>query len=252
MTDSQFACPHCKGTVKVVASMSGSKVRCPLCTQVFQVPKFPADEDSSNTPPSPTVEERLKFACPQCTMAFQVATSSLGQAVACPSCKSPVQLPSAAEYVQSQTQSITPPTQTAPVESPVESLPSIVPTSGERTATENDVNQPPADHNNVQSVKEKSTTETAAPVQNATKPKTVDDLLPPKFTRRLPQVATNAAALDGVILHEPVRKVQAGEGTRSLVVVSDEVKARRRMIRNTIMFGVGSLLLIVAAKLLIR
>lgn len=246
MTDLQFACPHCQGIVKVTSSMAGSAVKCPLCIQVFQVPASPNVEASTENRSSSAADDLMKFACPQCTEPFQVTRSSLGKAVACPSCNSPVQLPSTGVHAQGQPQESQPaPRQPSAQQSPIEAIPKIVTTPGPTAAPDAEL------RSSDQSIEAESAPRTEQPTPTS-KPTTVDDLLPPKFTRRLPQAAMNAAALSGVILHEPVRKVQTGDQTRKLVVVSDEVKARRRIIRNAIMFGFGSLLLIVAARLLIR
>lgn len=226
--------------------MAGNAVKCPLCIQIFQVPASPTAEDSTENPSSSAADDRMKFACPQCTEPFQVTRSSLGKAVACPSCNSPVQLPSAAVHAQNPPQESQPALrQPSAQQSPIEAIPDIVTTPGPTVAPD------AGPRSGDQSIEVKSVAGTERPTP-VSKPTTVDDLLPPKFTRRLPESAMNAAALDGVILHEPVRKVQTGDETRKLVVVSDEVKARRRIIRNAIMFGFGSLLLIVAAMLLIR
>lgn len=227
--------------------MAGGPVRCPLCTQVFQVPELSVPPQPMVKSP-PVVDSRLQFACPQCQSAFQVSESVLGQAVACPSCKSPVQLPAAKAGAGIQ--------EVPPANMPGAPLPNIV-TEPDR-AVSSDVANSEHEAGTTGDSDQSTPVLPGDPVANGTKqptspkPKTVDDLLPPKFTRTLPQIATNAVALDGVILHEPVRTVQSGNQTRNLVVVSDEVKARRRMIRNVLMFGFGSLLLIVAAKLLIR
>ena len=246
MTESKFACPHCQKAIRVPTEMAGKAARCPLCTGVFRVP----DVSSPPRTPSPT---ELQFSCPCCGAAFQVERKSLGQAVACPICQSPVQLPAS----DTSSNDRPPPMPTGAEASRTPSSDTPLHIRSPRPRLEDGFDDQPIVAEIVaestEAVSQRSAEGRPKPVQpqSVDRPKTVDELLPPKFESTLPDSARNVAALGGMILREPVRKVVQGDRTRQIVSVAPEVKARRRLTRNLIMFALGSALLLLAAKMLI-
>ena len=241
--------------------MAGKQARCPHCENIFRVPMIPPAKESAGQPQM-SASQPLKFACPSCKSAFQVSEDSMGKVVACPTCDSRVQLPglesnedlsgASLPEIESETHSQKSPdppsivinTGSMPSDAPI--LAEIVESPDEPAiARKEDVPGSIPES-------ESGAGPAGSRPQLLQKPKTVDDLLPPTFRRALPKVAGNIAALDGLILREPVKKVVQGDVERNIVAVAPEVKARRRTIRNLVMFVAGAILLVIAARMLMR
>ncbi|MBT6924014.1 MAG: hypothetical protein HOA35_05690 [Euryarchaeota archaeon] len=86
----QVGCPECARQLRVPASYSGS-VRCPDCSNRFDVEGAPAEEEDEDIetveePEEEPVDEKIEVSCPECSQSLRVPSSYAGS-VRCPACE---------------------------------------------------------------------------------------------------------------------------------------------------------------------
>jgi ribosomal protein S27E len=99
-------CPLCRGMIQVDASAAGQQVACPLCQGTMQVPPadvlaaaFAPPGPPSSPPPGfaggmpPVPVALMPLACPTCGGMFQVPPSAAGMELPCPACGQLVTIP---------------------------------------------------------------------------------------------------------------------------------------------------------------
>ena len=90
----QVGCPECARQLRVPASYTGS-VRCPDCSNRFDVEGTPAEEEdegietveeAEEEPEKDALDEKIEVSCPECSQSLRVPSSYAGS-VRCPACE---------------------------------------------------------------------------------------------------------------------------------------------------------------------
>ena len=137
-------CPLCRGMIQVDAASGGQQVACPLCRGMMQVPALdllaaiaqpPPPPAFASPPPTPPAVpppmprpfaavpmELMSLSCPSCGGMFQVPPSAAGMQLPCPTCRQMVTIPDAAPASMSATPSFSPRQATPEESEPLESL----------------------------------------------------------------------------------------------------------------------------------
>jgi hypothetical protein len=241
MSAVQCHCPLCEGLFQVDDALSGVEVNCPHCQGLVTVPNF------SGPPASPS--SAIALSCPICAGPFQVTVEMVGQAVHCPHCNEVVAVPDLAGgvspgYVEA------PPSDAHGAPPPEPLLPPQRISTG--AAPAGDL-YPPGYPPGYQPAKQK--TEQQQPRERVG-PRLADagDLLPPGVgsagdadaeRRPLPAsiptqpkdvvlIPTEKSYVGGV--QAPVKTVKHHGEEVALRRLTPKEKARRRVVRNTILF----------------
>jgi hypothetical protein len=244
MSAVQCHCPLCEGLFQVDDALSGVEVNCPHCQGLVIVPDFAGPPASGSA---------IKLSCPICAGPFQVTAEMCGQAVHCPHCHEVVAVPDldggvAAGHAE-------PPPNHAPVPSPPAPLlsPQKPATS---TAGENDLYPP-----GYRLAKQKP-----KPQQSAPRLADASDLLPPGVgsggdaaAERRPLPASIPARSKDVVLiptdkgyigvQEPLKTVKHRGEDVALRRLTPVEKAQRRIVRNTVLFLLCVITLVVVMAL---
>jgi hypothetical protein len=81
-TATTVACPSCKASLKLGASLAGKKIRCSKCKNVFA-----PGAAAKKTSPAPAAPAGNKIACPGCKLVLKVpANFPAGKKIKCPKC----------------------------------------------------------------------------------------------------------------------------------------------------------------------
>lgn len=233
MSAVQFHCPLCDGLFQVDDALSGIEVNCPHCQGLVMVPDFAG-------PPQPT-SETLQLSCPVCTGPFQVTAEMSGQQVTCPHCQQVVAVPELDGFPTGYSpppEPMLPPTAAAAVD-----VNAFYPPGYQAPATRTEPEHP-REESLLPPSAGGGTVRTASP----------SDLLPPGAAdttaavserKPLPAAIPERSAKDPVLIptdkgyvgvHEPVKTIRRHGEEVELRKLTPEEKARRRVVRNTILF----------------
>lgn len=224
-------CPHCRGLVQIDPAAAGQQVACPLCQGAMQVPSAEALSAAAPTPPPPVpppltapppaspsmpwgirpvTVELMSLACPSCGGMFQVPPGAAGMQLPCPTCRQLVTIPEAAS-AQPAAPPLIPPEQNPP---------------------------------------EQNLPEASEPIESLLPPGAADASVVPGAHVPLPvaprPVPITPTPTEGNVLAIKDRPKVVGEGDDAVEVrrLSPEEKARRRAVRNVILFIVGVAILL--------
>lgn len=259
MSAVQFHCPLCDGLFQVDDALAGIEVNCPHCQGLVTVPDF-----AGPPPLPPPPGEAMQLSCPVCTGPFQVTVELSGQDVTCPHCSQTVSVP---DWHQFQPGDAAPPPLPPPVEpflppqlpvgrtAPIPSSPTPA-TKPPETPREN-----PASNRPLPASDPLLPPGTGSAARRTSEPA---DLLPPGAAgaaagerKPLPAPIPTRSAKDTVQIptaqgyvgvHAPVKTVVHRGQEIELRQLTPEEKARRRFVRNTILFVfcVGVLIVVTA------
>lgn len=255
MSAVQFHCPLCNGLFQVDDALAGIEVNCPHCQGLATVPDF------AGPPLPPPPDEAMQLSCPVCTGPFQVTVELSGQDVTCPHCSQTVAVP---DWHQFQPEDIALPPPVEPY------LPPQIPVGrmGPVRSSPAPVTKPP------ETPGEKPAGNRPLPVSDPLLPPSTGgaarrtsepaDLLPPGAAagerKPLPAQISSRADRDTVQIptaqgyvgvHAPVKTVVHRGQEIELRQLTPEEKARRRFVRNSILFVFCVGVLIVVTALLI-
>lgn len=282
MSAVQFHCPLCDGLFQVDDALSGIEVNCPHCQGLVTVPDFAGPA----APPLPS--EAMKLSCPVCTGPFQVTAELAGQQVHCPHCQQVVTVPDvggsfppgySAPPLPTYSPGYPPPA-AAPIAPPTVSAGAVDPNDlyppGYQPATAKkepllprETPAPPRPERLRPEPLKPAVSDPLLPPSTggaAPRPKDGSDLLPPgaagasqAVAERKPLPASIPTRSKDVVMiptekgyigvHEPVKTVLHHGEEVELRKLTPEEKARRRVVRNTILFLFCVITLIVVTAL---
>jgi phage FluMu protein Com len=271
MSAVQFHCPLCDGLFQVDDALSGIEVNCPHCQGLVTVPDF-AGPTAPPLPPS----EAMQLSCPVCAGLFQVTAELSGQEVHCPHCEQVVTVP---DLGGAFSPGYSEPPPSYPLSYPPE--PMEPPQKTSAGAIDESHMYPPGFGPAKAKQEQERPREPSAPRRSepasdpllppvtggaAMRPRDASDLLPPgaasatgaTIERKPLPTSIPARSKDVVLIptekgyvgvQEPVKTITHRGEEVELRKLTHEEKARRRVVRNTILFAFCIITLIVVMAL---
>jgi ribosomal protein S27E len=240
--------------IQVDPAAAGQQVACPLCQGTMQVPPAealaaafappaPPAGPPSVAPAMPPVPVALMpLACPTCGGMFQVPPSAAGMQLPCPSCGQLVTIPDASALAAAVPPPAPPPApvaETEPMHVTSESQPTPGPADiasllppGAATGFAAAVAVPQSSDWDVKTLLPPGASETGAATEQVPLPPAPRPVLVPP---------TGGQAI--AIVEKP-KVIGQGENEVEVKRLSPEEKARRRMVRNVILFVIGLMILL--------
>ncbi len=210
-------CPLCRGMIQVDVAAAGQHVACPLCQGTMQVPPLAAIAAAAPAPPAPPPPPPppgrnlppmpvmlMAVSCPGCGGAFQVPPGTAGMQLPCPTCQRLVTIPEPSAAAGSEAPETSAPPAVDAAAAAVEDVSALLPPGASAAP--------------------------GAPGEQVALPQAPRPILVPP---------SQSPEGNGLALRD--RPKILGEGADEIEVkrLSPAEKARRRTIRNVVLFVLG-------------
>lgn len=239
MNSVTLECPLCRGMIQVDCAMAGQQLACPLCQGTMQVPPAealaaaiapPIAGTPAYAPAIPPVPVTLmSLACPTCGGMFQVPPSAAGMQLPCPACGQLVTIPDASALAAaSPPPAPVRPTSELEAMSPAADVASLLPPGAAETGAAAAGQMPPSGPSwDVKTLLPPGAADAGTPGEQVA--------LPPAPRPILAPIAGDPT----VAVKEKPKVIGRGQNEVEVRRLSPEEKARRKLIRNVILFILG-------------